>query len=154
MTPKVMMEAGNEILGTVLESAGFALKDTQLGHGSGGDFAVARWTKGAQFIEVHCRFALGIVRYGWEDEEFDHSHVVGALGATTSYPGFSGDPLDGFRHLAQDLAGPLSGILADHGKHIAEKARNLAPTRSEAALSPLRTQRQEAAAGRPLAMAK
>jgi hypothetical protein len=32
------------------------------------------------------------------------------LGAAGAYPGCGTDPLDGFRHLAADLAGPLRGF--------------------------------------------
>jgi hypothetical protein len=32
------------------------------------------------------------------------------LGATGAYSGHSDDPIDGFRHLALDLAGPLTGF--------------------------------------------
>ena len=58
---------------------------------------VERWTGDRQFIELHVRGALGIVRYGWDDEAFDHKHVVGALRAEASYPGFSHDPADGVK---------------------------------------------------------
>jgi hypothetical protein len=57
-------------------------------------FAVGMWARGPQFIELHVRFGLGIVRYGWGAEAFDHRHVVGALTASASYPGFSDDPVD------------------------------------------------------------
>lgn len=130
MTPEAMMQAGNEILRPVLEPAGFEATPMESGHGSGGDFAVERWVRGSQFIEVHCRYALGIVRYGWADEEFDHARVAGALRVSTSYPGFSDDPLDGFRHLADDLAGPLSAVLTDEGDQVLEQARGwVAPAR-------------------------
>ena len=32
-------------------------------------------------------------------------------GVKGSYPGFSDDPIDGFRHLAADLAGPARPML-------------------------------------------
>jgi hypothetical protein len=123
MTPEAMMATGNEILGSVLQPAGFVMTPTELGRGSGGGFAIARWVRGRQYIELHCRFALGIVRYGWEDEEFDHSHVVSALGVVASYPGFSNDPLDGYRHLVGDLDGPLSPVLGNESETVLAQAR-------------------------------
>jgi hypothetical protein len=52
---------------------------------------------------------------------------------TGTYPGYSTDPLDGFRHLALDLAGPLAGFQDgdrsgyDRARHAAaeERARKL-----------------------------
>jgi hypothetical protein len=124
-----MMDAGNEILGQILEPAGFVVGEVETGRGSGGSFAISRWTKGTQFIELHVRWALGIVNYGWGDQMFDHRHVVSSLGARASYPGFSDDPLDGFRHLANDLAGPLSGILGPENLHVLQGAKEWTPPR-------------------------
>jgi hypothetical protein len=70
---------------------------------------------------------LGIVRYGWGDEAFDQRHVVGALGAVAAYPGFSKDPLDGFRHLAQDLDGPLRVVLGPDNGDVLQLARDWTP---------------------------
>lgn len=123
MTPETMMAEGNAILAEILTPADFVLGPTHSSPGSGGHFATARWIKGEQFIELHMRWALGIVRYGWSDEVFDHLHIVGALAVSKSYPGFSDDPLDGFRHLAQDLKGPLSGILGSENREVLACAR-------------------------------
>jgi hypothetical protein len=122
VTAEEMMETGNEILGRVLKPAGFLVGDIETGNGSGGHFAICRWTNGSQFIELHARWALGIVNYGWGDQVFDHRHVVGALAVSASYPGFSDDPLDGFRHLADDLGGPLSEILGPENWRVLERA--------------------------------
>jgi hypothetical protein len=127
VTAEEMMEAGNEILGRVLGPAGFLVGEIKTGEGSGGHFAICRWTKGSQFIELHARWALGIVNYGWGDQAFDQGHVVGALAASASYPGFSDDPLDGFRHLADDLAGPLSDVLGPENRHVLERATEWKP---------------------------
>jgi len=59
------MAAGNAVLAEVLGPAGFSVGPTKSGKGSGGNFAVARWTRREQSLELHTRFALGIVLYGW-----------------------------------------------------------------------------------------
>lgn len=118
MTPQAILEEGNDILGAVLVPAGFKAVSSSFGHGSGGDFGVSRWVRRDQFIEVHVRWALGMVLYGWGEDSFDHTTIAAALGAATSYPGFSHDPLDGFRHLVQDLTGPLAAILGPDSRQV------------------------------------
>lgn len=124
MTPQAILEAGNDILGTVLVPAEFSTVPSSTGSGSGGEFGVSRWVRSDQYIELHVRHALGIVVYGWADESFDHATVAAALSVTTTYPGFSSDPLDGFRHLAQDLAGPLAAIVGPDSDQVLRKVRD------------------------------
>jgi hypothetical protein len=83
---------------------------TRQGTGSGGRFAAGRFTKNGQYLEVHFRYSLGQVTYGWDGAAISHADYLRGLGVTGTYPGYSDDPADGFRHLAQDLAGPLSGF--------------------------------------------
>lgn len=71
---------------------------------------ISRFTKGAQYLELHFRHSLGQATYGWDDTATSHPDYLRGLGVTGSYPGYSGDPTEGFRHLALDLAGPLSGF--------------------------------------------
>lgn len=108
--PVEIMTAGSVILGQVLSPAGFTFQLTGQGHGSGGAFATGRFTKGSQYLEVHFRHSLGLVSYGWGDAVLCHTDYLRGLGARRAYPGYSTDPLDGFRHLAADLAGPLAGF--------------------------------------------
>jgi hypothetical protein len=56
--------------------------------------------------------------------------VVGALGVTASYPGFSADPLDGFRHLAADLEGPLLPVLRKDTNEALTRVRGWRPVRN------------------------
>jgi hypothetical protein len=79
-------------------------------HGSGGAFATGRFTRGDQYLELHFRRSLGLVTYGWGGSVLSHADYLAGLEVTGAYPGYSADALDGFRHLAQDLAGPLSGF--------------------------------------------
>lgn len=113
-----MLEAGTAILGRVLSPAGFTFQRTNGGHGSGGDFAAGRFSRGSQYLEFHFRHSLGLVTYGWDDIVLSHTDYLRGLGITGTYPGYSTDPIDGFRHLALDLAGPLSGFRdGDHREY-------------------------------------
>ena len=105
-----VLKAGAAILTPVLAPAGFTFHLTSDRHSSGGDFATSRFTKGTQYLELHFRHSLGMVTYGWDDTAISHADYLRGLAVTGSYPGYSDDPLGGFRHLAVDLAGPLSGF--------------------------------------------
>jgi hypothetical protein len=105
-----VLNAGAAILAPVLAPAGFTFHLTSHGRSSGGDFATGRFTKGTQYLELHFRYSLGLVSYGWDDAAISHADYLRGLRVTGSYPGYSDDPLGGFRHLALDLAGPLSGF--------------------------------------------
>lgn len=82
------------------------------GSGSGGPLARVTWRHDRQYIETHVRGALGIVKYGCGDQAFLHQEYLRWRGVQGAYPGFSDDPLDGFRHLRDDLLGPAEGLLA------------------------------------------
>src|SRR6478735_3612053 len=99
-----MLTEGRRILDPVLVPAGFLFTMTASADGSGGHYAVGRYSARKRFLELHTRWALGIVRYGIRDQWIEHSQLMGALGvrAQAAYPGFSDDPLDGFRHLRED----------------------------------------------------
>jgi hypothetical protein len=119
MTADEVLGQGKTILHPVLDSAGFVPKTSAVsGDGSGGRFVEQRWTNGARSIVVWVRFGLGSVRYAWGDDVFDHRDVAEAIGARCSYPGFSEDPVDAFRHLADDLAGPMAALLDDRHEHV------------------------------------
>ncbi len=58
-------------------------------------------------LELHFRSSLGMVAYRLGRLVVAHEPYLRALGVpvgTNQYPGFSDDPLDGFRHLAYDLS--------------------------------------------------
>lgn len=109
--PTGVLVAGAAILGAILLPAGFTFRLVGEGSGSGGDFATGRFTRGSQYMEFHFRYSLGLVTYGWNDAHLSHADYLQGTAGTGSYPGYGGDPLDGFRHLALDLAGPLSGFI-------------------------------------------
>jgi hypothetical protein len=108
--PVAVMLAGAAILAEELAPAGFTFQLTAEGHGSGGDFATGRFSRGDQYLELHFRWSLGLVTYGWAGSVLSHADYLAGLGVAGAYPGYGAGDLDGFRHLAEDLAGPLSGF--------------------------------------------
>jgi hypothetical protein len=107
-----ILDQGALILGDVLAPSGFIFVPGVHGNGSGGPAAQGQFIRGRQSIDLHFRWSLGLVSYTWDDETISHADYLRALSATGAYPGFSHDPLDGFRHLAHDLSGPLAGFVA------------------------------------------
>lgn len=119
------------MLRPILSPFGYALVETSQGKGSGGLVATGRWVAGERVIETHVRWALGIVVYRWGDLELTHQEFLRVRGLDGAYPGFSDDPMDGFRHLAADLAGPARPLLAcDHSEFAAMvEIAGVTPTR-------------------------
>jgi len=109
-----MLIEGCTILDPVLVPEGFSFKVIETAKGSGGHYAVGSYSARNRTLELHARWALGIVRYGIREEWIDHSRLMEALGVRdrAAYPGFSDDPLDGFRHLRADLERFASGFVS------------------------------------------
>jgi hypothetical protein len=109
MTPKELLERGVVELAAVLEPAGFVYIDGGDGSDSGGPSASADFLGRDRRLEIHVRFSLGQVRYHFGDYSISHEDLVRGVRGTeqidgpSQYPGFSDDPLDGFRHLRADL---------------------------------------------------
>ena len=108
----VTLAAGAAIVGQVVGPAGFVFEPGTRAEGSGGPFAAGRFVRTDQYVELHFRHSLGLVSYGWGGAVVSHEDYLRGVGVKGAYPGFSGDPLDGFRHLTEDLAGPLAGFVA------------------------------------------
>ena len=125
MDPAAILIAGSAIVGAVLSPAGFTFQHTETGHPSGGTFAAGRFIRAGQYVEFSFRWSLGLVSYSWDGATLSHAGYLRGLGATGAYPGYSTDPLDGFRHLAADLAGPLSGF-RDGDRQEFDRARRAA----------------------------
>jgi hypothetical protein len=127
------LEAGAAILQPLLGAHGFRFAITQKGKSSGGPIAIGRFTRADQFLELHFRCALGIVTYGWGEVRLSHQDYMRELGADAQYPGFSDDPLDGFRHLLADLEGPALGFVRGEDRvqfaTLAERAKLPRPRR-------------------------
>src|SRR5512132_1247102 len=89
-----ILTEGAAILAPLLSSHGFQFAVTSQGQGSGGHFAVGRFARDDQHLELHVRWALGIVAYQWDDASISHKDYMRLLNASASYPGYSDDPLD------------------------------------------------------------
>lgn len=101
-----IFKRGTQIIAPLLERHSFARENSVFGRSSGGDFASATWARGPRRLELHFRNSLGLVRYHAGEESISHEDYMWAVTGrrwATEYPGFSADPLDGFRHLRADL---------------------------------------------------
>ena len=113
--PTDVLRAGCEILDTVLVPHGFHFALRDAARSSGGHFAWGKYVRGDRRLALHFRASLGLVTYHLGDVQVSHESCVRTLhGASVgnAYPGFSDDPLDGFRHLRQDLERYASAFLA------------------------------------------
>ena len=105
LDPEEKLRSGVEILGNVLVTRGFTFHFRDAGKGSGGHFAWGEFVRGDRRLELHFRLALGLVRYHSGASNAAHESYMRELGVWNQcrYPGFSDDPMDGFRGLAHDL---------------------------------------------------
>jgi hypothetical protein len=108
-SPGELLGRGAAELTEVLAPAGFQFVETDEGDGSGGSLASGEFRRGDRRLELHVRSSLGLVRYHFGDESLSHQDLVRAVRALEriseegQYPGFSDDPMAGFRHLRHDL---------------------------------------------------
>ncbi len=99
------MQSGAAILSPLLTSYGLHFRIGSEGRGSGGLSCEAEFSDGDRVLELHFRYSLGLVKYHRGGQVVSHQAYMKALGIVDAcaYPGFSDDPLDGFRHLLSDL---------------------------------------------------
>jgi hypothetical protein len=118
INPEEILRAGAEILRPIMEPSGFAFVEGQSGGSSGGRFARGDFVRGDRRLELHLRHSLGLVTYHVGPYSATHDaymrEVLGGRGGN-HYPGFPSDPLDGFRHLAHDLATFAGDFLTGDG---------------------------------------
>jgi hypothetical protein len=104
--PIDVLRAGCEIVDTVLVANGFRFAPGDATESSGGRFARGEYVRGDRRLALHVRASLGLVTYHLGDVHVSHEGYVrtvhGGSGGN-AYPGFSDDPLDGFRHFRHDL---------------------------------------------------
>jgi hypothetical protein len=107
--PTELLERGVAELAALLGPASFEFIQTDEGTDSRGPFASGEFLKGERRLELHVRSSLGLVRYHFGDESVSHEDLVRgvraleSISAEAEYPGFSSDPMAGFRHLRHDL---------------------------------------------------
>ncbi|MBW8310659.1 MAG: hypothetical protein K0M64_01370 [Rhizobium sp.] len=108
-----VLRAGRELIDPILLPCGFSWGHGASGSSSGGDFASGWYSRDDRTLEMHYRFSLGLVSYRMGDLCLDHAEYMSvvAQGGQSQYPGFSDDPLDGFRHLAHDLVAYCAAFL-------------------------------------------
>ncbi len=135
MDVSATLQLGVEILTPVLAPHGFHFEFRESDKGSGGHFAWGQFVRGDRRLELHFRHALGLVTYHLGDVVLTHEDFMRvALGGAreNAYPGFSNDPLDGFRHLRHDLERFAAAFLAGTDaqfKAIVDQARLHPPAR-------------------------
>jgi len=128
-----VLEAGRQILAPVLEPAGFVFVPHYSGKSSGGYSACGAFTRKKRSLELHFRYSLGLVSYSVGRRRLSHRDYMRSLGheQEAAYPGFSDDPLDGFRHLREDLerfgAEFLTGSAADFRRRVQWVKKNPEP---------------------------
>lgn len=96
-----------------MDSHSFIWMMKTAGEGSGGAFASGEFQRRSWInseppcsLELHCRYSLGMVTYRIGPLSLSHvDYMLAVTGrsSATRYPGFSTDPLDGFRRLRADL---------------------------------------------------
>jgi hypothetical protein len=124
-----IVRAGTAMLNALLARYGFSQAPIKSGIGSGGAFASTGFRRGERRLELHFRYSLGLVQYHLRKVMLRHEdYMWSVLGERwrSHYPGFSDDPLDGFRGLRQDLEEYgqdfLEGSDADFLRHIDRSA--------------------------------
>ena len=104
-----LLERGVAELTDLLTPAGFEFIQSDDGAGSATPFASGEFLRGDRRLELHVRSSLTLVRYHFGDESLSHEDLVRgvraleAISTPGQYPGFSTDPMAGFRHLRHDL---------------------------------------------------
>jgi len=112
-----------------MEANGFHWEDGWSGEGSGGSSDSGGYIKADRKLELHFRWSLGMVTYHIGPSCILHKDYMWSVAGkgNASYPGFSKNPIDGFRHLAEDLkkygADFLSGSGAEFENAFREKKR-------------------------------
>lgn len=141
-----LLQSGTLILKGVLAPHRFKIGGIKSGTGSGGSSASCEFRRRsllpwgrARRLRLHFRYSLGLVEYEAAGVTLSHEDlmwsVLGRRGVT-KYPGFSDDPLDGFRHLASDITNYAQAFLEGTDSDFIELAERLPTLRKTASRLP------------------
>jgi hypothetical protein len=124
MSPKEILAKGVLLLEPVLTTHNFSFVLREEGASSGGAFAAGEFVRGDRRLEPHFRHSLGLVTYHVGAAHVSHVGYMEELGVReqAAYPGFSSDPFDGFRHLADDIDRFASDFVAGNGSMVMRAA--------------------------------
>ena len=114
MLPVDFLRMGCDLLNPVMHRHDFSFKYGPAGQGSGGSYVSGMYVNGNRKLEIHFRLSLGLVTYHFGKISLDHESYMHALVGTNGgnrHPGFSEDPLDGFKGLVFDLDNFASAFL-------------------------------------------
>jgi hypothetical protein len=127
-----ILKEGRRFIDPIMETNGFQWQPGLAGKSTGGYSDSGQYVKDNRRLELHFRHSLGLVNYHIAEISLSHEdymlHVAGK--EKYEYPGFSSDPLDGFRHLARDLENYASDFLSGPGEDF-RKAKQRAEERSK-----------------------
>jgi len=129
----LILEEGRKLIDPIMKANGFRWEAGPSGKSSGGYFASGQYVKeNNRRLELHLRHSLGLVTYHIAKLSLSHEdYMVHTAGkGKYQYPGFSSDPLDGFRHLARDLENYASDFLSGSGEEF-KKAKQMAEEQSK-----------------------
>jgi hypothetical protein len=129
----LILDEGRKLIDPIMRANGFHWQAGSSGKSSGGYFASGQYVKkNNRRLELHLRHSLGLVTYHIARLSLSHedymAHTAGK--GKYQYPGFSSDPLDGFKHLASDLENYASDFLSGTGEDF-KKARESAEERNK-----------------------
>ena len=121
-----ILRKGRQLLDPIMEKHGFHWELGKAVKGSGGYADGGKYVKGNRKLELHFRYSLGLVTYHIGKNSLSHeSYMRYSVGeGKAQYPGFSTDPLDGFRHLAHDLQKYGDDFLGGSGQDFEQAAAN------------------------------
>ena len=118
---------GCEILDRIMQPHWFQFVPDESGMSLYGPYTRGNYVRGDSRLELHLRYSLGLVTYHIGDVSVSHDAYLRALTkgeGGNQYPGFSDDPLDGFRHLAHDLQKFCDDFLSGDGKVLIAAAQD------------------------------
>jgi len=122
-----IFRTGCEILDRIMQPHGFQFVPGESGMSKFGPYTQGDYVRGDRRLELHLRYSLGLVTYHIGDMSVSHDAYLRALTkgeGGNQYPGYSDDPLDGFRHLAHDLQKFCDDFLSGDGKILIATAQD------------------------------